>query len=209
MTRIIRRCLEKDPRYRVQTTRDVSNEFRDLTRTRGWATSIPSSDMPAVPTTKTDSGSARADHGFWVAVLPFRYQGNETALQAFAEGLTEEIITGLSRFSYLRVIGRGSTAKHSREGGDVREIGKALGARYVMEGNVRQSGSAIRLAVQLVDTATGAHLWAETFEQAFRAEETFALQDQFVPRIVSTVADQHGVLTRSIAAAIRKRVTSH
>ncbi|HEV2424718.1 MAG TPA: protein kinase [Terriglobia bacterium] len=152
-----------------------------------------------------DSGSVRAAEGFWVAVLPFRYGGTNADLKVLAEGLSEEVVTGLSRFSYLRVIARGSTAKYASESGDVRAIGKELGARYVIEGTIRQSGPTIRVTTQLVDASAGAHLWAETFERAFRPEEIFALQDELVPRIVSTVADQHGILTRSISAAIRKK----
>ena len=90
-------------------------------------------------------------------MLPFKYSGGSEDLKALAEGLTDEIITGLSRFSYLRVIARGSTAKYSGEAGDVRAIGKELGARYVMEGSLRQAGSKLRLAVQLADAATGSH----------------------------------------------------
>src|SRR6185436_19809008 len=146
----------------------------------------------------TDSGQARAEEGFWVAVLPFQSGGGDASVTDLAEGLTQEIVTGLSRFSYLRVISRSSAT-------DAQSAGKELGARYVMEGTLRQAGSTIRLAVQLVDAATGAHLWAETFDRPFRAEEILALQDELVPRIVSTVADQHGVLTRNITAAIRKK----
>ena len=153
---------------------------------------------PDRPRSGAGSGAARVAEGFRIAVRPFKYGGADAALPALAEGLTEEIVTGLSRFSYLRVISRSSTA-------EVRSGDQELGARYVMEGSIRQAGPTIRLAVQLVDTTTGAHLWAETFDRAFRAEEILALQDELVPRIVSTVADQHGVLTRSISAAIRKK----
>jgi TolB-like protein len=140
-----------------------------------------------------------------VAVLPFKYTGNNADVKAFAEGLSEEVITGLSRFSYLRVIARGSTAKYSSESGDVRAIGKELGARYVMEGSLRQAGSKLRLAVQLVDTVSGAHLWAETYERAFTPESVFEIQDDLVPRIVSTVADQHGILPRRISTELRNK----
>ena len=71
---------------------------------------------------------------------------------------------------------------------------KELGARYVMEGSLRQAGTRLRVAVQLVDTLSGAHLWAETYERPFSPEAVFELQDELVPRIVSTVADMHGVL---------------
>jgi TolB-like protein/tetratricopeptide (TPR) repeat protein len=154
---------------------------------------------------RTDSGRARADEGFWVAVLPFKYGGSVAELAALAEGLTEDILTGLSRFSYLRVIARSSTSGSAAEAADVRAAGKALGARYVMEGSVRQAGTKLRLAVQLVDATTGAHLWAENYERTFRPEAVFELQDDLVPRIVSTVADSNGILARSMSEAVRRR----
>jgi len=203
LVRVIRRCLEKDPRYRVQTARDVSNEFRDLARTTTRPTPLPTSTAHA--TAIPDSGAARADEGFWVAVLPFRYTGNNEELKAFTEGLTEEVITGLSRFSYLRVIARGSTAKYSSESGDVRAIGRELGARYVMEGSIRQAGSRLRIAAQLIDAASSAHLWAETYDHNFQPDAIFDLQDELVPRIVSTVADTHGALPRSMMESVRSK----
>jgi serine/threonine protein kinase len=134
LVRITRRCLEKDPRHRVQTARDVSNEFRDLARQSSHAASAPphpshagvapTPPSPQVPTplvqqsspatpsgsravsTTHDSGSARSDEGFWVAVLPFKHAGGNADLAALADGLTEDIVTGMLRFSYLRVISR-------------------------------------------------------------------------------------------------------
>jgi len=151
------------------------------------------------------SGAARAEEGFWVAVLPFGYRGANAELTALAEGLTEDIVTGLSRFSYLRVIARSSTLRYAHEALDVRAVGKQLGARYVMEGSLRQAGSTLRIAVQLVDASSGAHLWAETYDCTFRPEEIFALLDDVVPRIVSTVADPYGVLPHTISEALRNR----
>ena len=158
LARVIRRCLEKDPRHRVQTARDVSNEFRDLTRSSSRPT--PASTSNARVRVAADSGAARADEGFWVAVPPFKSTGTNQDLKALAEGLQEELATGLSRFSYLRVIARASTAKYSSESGDVRHIGKELGARYVMEGSLRHAGARVRIAAQLVDASSGASLWA-------------------------------------------------
>src|SRR5207253_422615 len=103
----------------------------------------------------TDAGPARAEEGFWVAVLPFKYSGSNADLTALAEGLTEEIVTGLSRFSYLKVISRSSTSRYANESIDVRAAGKELSARYVMEGSLRQAGTKLRLAVQLVDAVSG------------------------------------------------------
>jgi adenylate cyclase len=89
----------------------------------------------------------------------------------------------------------------------LRTVGKELGARYVMEGSLRQAGTKLRLAVQLVDTTSGAHLWAENYERSFNPEAIFDLQDDLVPRIVSTVADRFGVLPRSMSRAVRSKAT--
>ena len=152
-----------------------------------------------------DSGTVRADEGFWVAVLPFKYSGSDPDLTALADGLTEEVVTGLSRFSYLRVIARSSTLRLAKDSGDVRAVGRELGARYVMEGSLRQAGTKLRLAVQLVDAASGAHVWAENYERTFSPETVFELQDDLVPRIVSTVADQYGALVHSMSESLRGR----
>jgi TolB-like protein len=121
----------------------------------------------------SDSGASRAEEGFWVAVLPFKYSGNNADLTALAEGLSEDVVTGLSRFSYLRVIARGSTLRYANQATDLRTVGKELGARYVMEGSLRQAGTKLRLAVQLVDAVSGAHLWAENYERNFSPEAIF------------------------------------
>ena len=203
LARIIRRCLEKDPRHRLQTARDVSNELRDLARLAPQTGSAPSSTSrhAAAP----DSGAARAGEGFWVAVLPFKYSGGSSDVAALGEGLTEDIVTGLSRFSYLKVIARSSTVRYAREAVDVRTAANELGARYVMEGSLRQSGSKIRIAAQLVDASSGAGLWAETYDRAFRPDAAFELLDDVVPRIVSTVADTQGILPHSMTEALRNR----
>ena len=220
LARIVRRCLEKDPRYRIQTARDVSNEFRDLARqsSQRGASQIPAqaaasspARTPGTPSrtiSAADSGAARADEGFWVAVLPFKAQGASPDVAALAEGLTEDIVTGLSRFSYLRVIARSSTSRYAQGGVDVRSVGRELGARYVMEGSLRQAGPKLRLAVQLTDATTGTHLWAETYEHVFSAESVFEVQDHLVPRIVATLADAYGVLPRTMSQALRSRASS-
>lgn len=88
---------------------------------------------------------------------------------------------------------------------DVRTAANELGARYVMEGSLRQSGSKIRIAAQLVDASSGAGLWAETYDRAFRPDAAFELLDDVVPRIVSTVADTQGILPHSMTEALRNR----
>ena len=200
LARVIRRCLEKDPRDRIQTARDIAHECRELSRQVSQTIAAPGR---ARPSSASGSGPARLDEGFWVAVLPFKYTGGNADLTALAEGLSEEIVTGLSRFSYLRVVSRSSTLRYVNQAADVRTIGKEIGARYLMEGSLRQAGSQLRVAVQLVDGVTGAHLWAETYDRRFEPDQIFAMQDELIPRIVSTCADTFGVLARSISDAVR------
>jgi|SRR5882672_8051240 len=186
--RVIQRCLEKSVADRFPSARDL----------RGALSAVTAE-------IEVHSGTARADEGFWIAVLPFEYSGANTDLIALAEGLSEDIVTGLSRFSYLRVIARSSTLRYFHMAVDVRAVGKELGARYVMEGSLRQAGPTLRIAVQLVDAGSGAHLWAETYDRPFRPEEIFALLDDVVPRIVSTVADTYGVLPHTMSEALRDK----
>ena len=203
LARIIRRCMEKDPSHRVQTAQDIANEFRDLARQAPQKIAPVTTSGPRAAA-MADSGAVRAEEGFWVAVLPFKYTGGNTDLSALAEGLSEDVVTGLSRFSYLRVIARSSTSRHAKGAEDIRSVGKRAGrSRYVMEGSLRHAGSKLRLAVQLVDTVTGAHLWAENYERTFSPDAVFELQDDLVPRIVSTVADQYGILPRSMSEVLR------
>ncbi len=184
---------------------DVPREFAQrVTRLLAGGRVAAATPAPS-PGTAASGDPARADGGFWVAVLPFKLQGADADLTALAEGLSDEIVTGLSRFSYLRVIARGSTSRYTSQAADLRTVGKELGARYVMEGSLRQAGTRLRLAVQLVDAVSGAHLWAENYERNFSPEAVFDLQDELVPRIVSTVADMNGILPRSMSEAVRSR----
>jgi TolB-like protein/Tfp pilus assembly protein PilF len=196
LARLIQRCLEKDRARRIQTARDVANELHDIAR-------LPASaGRGAAP---GDSSATRAAEGFWIAVLPFKYGGDSADLKALADGLSEETVAGLSKFSYLRVIARGSTAKYVGASRDAGAIGEELGARYVLDGSIRQAGSTIRVAARLVDAVSGAHLWADTYDRQFRPDQVFGLQDELVPRIVSTCGDHFGVLARTISEAVRAK----
>ena len=115
---------------------------------------------------------------------------------------------GLSRFSYLKVLARGATLRYANQAVDARAIGQEIGARYVMEGTLRRLGLQLRVAVQLVDATSGAHLWAETYSRPFNPDDLFAVQDEVVPRIVSTVADAYGVLPHSMSQAVRSMASS-
>jgi tetratricopeptide (TPR) repeat protein len=88
---------------------------------------------------------------------------------------------------------------------DVRDVARELGARYVIEGSLRKAATNIRINVQLADAVTGTQLWAENFDRDLRSQEIFALQDQLTDQIVATVADQHGVLARSMGALVTSK----
>ncbi len=210
--RIIGRCLEKKRRDRYQTARDVFNELKALQREASSATVVPpqpriedanlrpSPDSAGAVSTLSASGSIPRDEGFWVAVLPFKHTGGDTGLTVLAEGLSEDIATGLSRFSYLRVVSRGAAPSDAESG--AASVRGESDASYVMEGSLRQAGDRLRIAVQLVEAATGAHLWAESYDRTFSPEALFDLQDELVPRIVSTVADMHGILPRRMSETV-------
>ncbi len=199
---LILRMLEKDANQRP-TAAEVVQTLHEIER--GSDTEKPRSVEGDTKILPRPAGVTRADEGFWIAVLPFKCRGTNADLEALGEGLSEDIVTGLSHFSYLRVIARSSTLRYASDSGDVRSIGKELGARYVIEGSLRQAGSMLRVAVQLVDATTGVHLWAETYNRSFSADAVFDLQDDLTPRIVSTVADQSGALVHSISESLRGR----
>src|SRR5438093_422954 len=152
---------------------------------------------------KVSAVSGRGEE-LWVAVLPFKSSG-DAEMESFADGLGEDITTGLSRFRYLSVVASASAARLKGETGDERALGAKLGARYVLEGSIRKRGSGIRVTAQLVDTQTGAQLWAETYNRDLQASSIFAAQDDVAARLVATVADSYGVLVHSMRAAIRQK----
>jgi serine/threonine protein kinase len=203
LARVIRRCLEKDPRHRVQTARDVCNEFRDMARIASHSTPTPASPMRA--TLVPDSGAARAAEGFWVAVLPFRATSGDADLDALADGLSEDISSGLSRFPYLQVIAHNSAMAYKGRSTDIRTVGRELGARYVLEGSIRKRGRAIRVSAQLMDALSGTQLWVEAYDREISDAGAFQIQDDLTDHIVTSVADGYGVLVRSMAAPTRDR----
>ena len=111
-----------------------------------------------------------------IAVLPFQNMSGDPEQQYFADGMVEDMITALSRFKLLFVIARNSTFTYKGKSVDVKQVGRELGVRYVLEGSVRKAGSRVRITGQLIEAATAAHLWADHFDGAL--EDVFDLQDQ-------------------------------
>src|SRR5262249_13236170 len=117
-----------------------------------------------------------------IAVLPFLNMSGDPAQDYFSDGITEDIITELSRFSELFVIARKSSFQYKGKSVDVRQIGRELGVRYILEGSIRRGGDCVRIRAQLVDALAGAHRWAEHYDRELR--DVFAIQDEVARAIV-------------------------
>ncbi len=120
-----------------------------------------------------------------VAVLPFDNMGGDDEQEYFADGVVEDIITALSRFKDFAVIARNSSFVYKGRAVDVREVSRELGVRYLLEGSVRRSGNRLRITAQLIDAATGAHLWADKFDGTL--EDVFDFQDRITATVASIV----------------------
>jgi TolB-like protein len=136
----------------------------------GGATEAPALALPDKPS---------------IAVLPFQNLSGDPDQEYFADGMVEDIITGLSRIKWLFVIARNSTFTYKDRLVDVKQVGRELGVRYVLEGSVRKVADRVRITGQLIDAATGAHVWAERYDR--RLEDIFALQDEITLSVVGAI----------------------
>jgi adenylate cyclase len=136
-----------------------------------------------------------------IAVLPFQNLSGDPEQEYFADGMVEEIITALSRFKWLFVIARNSSFTFKGRAVDIKEVGRRLGVRYVLEGAVRKAAGKVRITGQLIDAVTGAHIWADRFERDLT--DVFALQDEVTVAVVSAI--QPKLLQTEIAMATRRR----
>ena len=136
-----------------------------------------------------------------IAVLPFQNMSGDPEQEYFADGMVEEIITALSRFKWLFVIARNSSFTFKGQAVDVKEVGRRLGVRYVLEGSVRKASGKVRITGQLIDAVTGTHIWADRFERDLT--DIFALQDEVTVAVVSAI--QPKLLQTEIALAARRR----
>jgi adenylate cyclase len=136
-----------------------------------------------------------------IAVLPFQNMSDDPEQEYFADGMVEEITTALSRFKSLFVIARNSSFIFKGRPIDIKEVGRRLGVRYILEGSVRKASGKVRIAGQLIDAVTGAHIWADRFERDLT--DVFALQDEVTVAVVSAI--QPKLLQTEIAMATRRR----
>jgi TolB-like protein/class 3 adenylate cyclase len=121
-----------------------------------------------------------------IAVLPFQNMSGDPEQDYFADGMVEDIITALSRFKALFVIARNSSFTYRGKAVDIKQVGRELGVRYVLEGSVRKAGGKVRITGQLIETTTGAHLWADRFDGP--VDDIFALQDKVTSSVVAAIA---------------------
>jgi adenylate cyclase len=135
-----------------------------------------------------------------IAVLPFENLSGDPDQQYFADGLAEDILTALARFTQLMVIARNSTFVYKGRAVSIADVGRDLNVRYVLEGSVRRSGERVRVTAQLIEAATSAHLWAERYDRTLT--DIFALQDEITERIVTTLVSN---IQRSIIEQARRK----
>jgi TolB-like protein/Tfp pilus assembly protein PilF len=139
----------------------------------------------AAPAGKASSENLALPDKPSIAVLPFQNMSGDAEQDYFADGMVDDIITGLSRIKWLFVIARNSTFTYKGRAVDVKQIGRELGVRYVLEGSVRKAGDRVRITGQLIDAATGAHVWAERYDR--KSDDIFALQDEITLSVVGAI----------------------
>ena len=147
-----------------------------------------------------DPGALRTPDHPSIAVLPFQNMSGDPEQEYFCDGIVEEIMTGLSRIPSFFVIARNSSFAYKGKSPDVRQVSKELGARYVLEGSVRKAAGRVRIAGQLIDATSGAHLWAHRFEGDL--SDIFQLQDQVTISVVGAIEPQ--IRMAEIERALRK-----
>ena len=133
-----------------------------------------------------------------IAVLPFQNMSADPEQEYFADGVVEDIITALSRFKSLFVIARNSSFAYKGKSPDIRQVGRDLGVRYVLEGSVRRAANRLRISAQLIDTQSGAHIWADRFEGS--PQDVFELQDDVTEKVVVAIAPrlERAEITRAL-----------
>jgi TolB-like protein/Tfp pilus assembly protein PilF len=129
-----------------------------------------------------------------IAVLPFANLSSDPEQELFVDAVVEEITTQLARFKELFVIARTTAFQYKGQALDVRRIGRELGVRYILEGSIRTSGSLLRVTAQLIETLTGTHLWAETYDRDLSVQNVFEIQDDIAQRVAASIAQPFGVL---------------
>ncbi len=138
-----------------------------------------------------------------IAVLPFTNLSGDPKQDYFSDGLTEDILTELSRARDLRVIARNTTFQYKGKPVDVSKLGRELGVRYVLEGSIQRSDDRLRVTAQLIDSDTGTHIWADRYDRELA--ELFLVQDEIVNQIVGKIAGSWGAIERAEAKSAARK----
>jgi adenylate cyclase len=136
-----------------------------------------------------------------IAVMPFTNMNGDPEQEYFVDGIVEDIITGLSRLRWLHVVARNSTFTYKGRAADLKQVGRELGVRYVLEGSMRRSGNRVRVTAQLIAAASGMHVWAERYDRSL--DDIFELQDEITLNVVGAI--EPNLLRAEIERAKRKR----
>jgi len=143
-----------------------------------------------------------------IAVLPFTNASGDPDQEYLANGLTEELITQLSKYQELMVVARSSILKYKDLPVDIREVGEALGIRYLLQGTVQKSGDKMRLTAQLSDSSNGRQIWGESYDRDLTASDFFSLQDELTDEVLSAIAGSYGALFQAELAQARRKPPS-
>jgi len=163
--------------------------------------------VPAQAVAAAQSASVPLPDKPSIAVLPFTNIGGDAKQERLADGITEDVITDLSRFRELFVIARNSVFTYKGKAVSVQQVGRELGVRYVLEGSIQTNGDRVRVTAQLIDAATDVHVWSERYERSL--DDIFQLQNEVTQKIAAAVGGVYGTAAAAdIAAAKRKPPTS-
>ncbi|WP_027525863.1 adenylate/guanylate cyclase domain-containing protein [Bradyrhizobium sp. Ec3.3] len=195
-------CVSDDVYRQVSGKLDVSFEDMGNQQLKNIARPVHAyrARLVEVPASRTSASLLPLPDKPSIAVMPFTNMSGDPEQDYFADGMVDDIITALSHFKALFVIARNSTFTYKGRAVDVKQVGRELGVRYMLEGSVRKAANRLRITGQLIDAATGAHLWADRFEGGL--EDIFDLQDKITTSVVGAVAPK--VVLAEIERAQRK-----
>ena len=188
-------CISDDAQRQIRGKVDIAFEdmgpqnLKNITEPmRAWRLRVEAkpSSLPSPKLSVETAQSLSLPDKPSIAVLPFHNMSGDLEQEYFADGVVEDIITALSHFKSLFVIARNSSFTYKGKAVDIKQVGRELGVRYVLEGSVRKAANRVRITGQLIDTATGAHLWADRFDGGIG--DIFDLQDQVTESVVGAIA---------------------
>ena len=168
---------------------------------RGWRVALPQPSGSG--TRRRGDPGLDVPKGPAIAVLPFVNLSGDPKQEYFSDGLTEDILTELSRAHDLRVLARNTTFQYKGKAVDAMKLGRELKVRYVLEGSIQRTDDRLRVSAQLIDTETGAHIWADRYDREMA--DVFLVQDEIVSQIVAKIAGGYGVIENTEAKSARAR----